>query len=605
MDGCVRARSRTPTLHARCVVRRARAADPSFPRNHGAGHIEQAGAFHLYRPRPVSRQPRVHFAGAWHGTAQPCRAGVLQGPRELVKNLWLGEQCSKTTVDAAPLFESDSGFLTRRVIRRTGGPRLLAIPSKSLQEFGWSYRTHHKRNIRIHDEFSRRLSPSRRTSEHACKFSPFPSSSDHRIFDRSAGSAIQRLQNPLVYSIFRRFLWANETKERAEKRETKTKGTSRSEEQEQQSPRREYEHGTSSARGASPLCTLHRVFPPLRQLYSTTARAPARAWPAPQCAPAPARVRDSSRWNRVCFAMNASTVRRNSSASSMPQHACASRAVTDDRRRRPFSDSERRSSGDTARRARLAPIFSDLLRRGARASLLARTAGLSSNAVPARAGSGATGAAAAAAAASGASMAAGAGAAGVAKEATSSNKVLEGVGAGVEKEGKLALAAAGAACGGGGFAAVALAVLVWLSEETERSCLESAKRRSTMALPRTKTNRALRRSDPARRSTAAAADGTREDDQERKATSARSSPTRSIRYRRRSRSAAPAAAMAVWHRALVARRLYPRSLRRRPAGYHVVAFRGLWLCLGFGTKAEGDVWESEGSGEGVRAAAAT
>ena len=115
------------------------------------------------------------------------------------------------------------------------------------------------------------------------------------------------------------------------------------------------------------------------------------------------------------------------------------------------------------------------------------------------------------------------------------------------KEGKVALAAAGAACGGGGLAAVALAVLVCWLEETERSCLDSAKRRSTMALPRTKTKRALRRSDPARRSTAAAADGTREDDQERKATSARSSPTRSIRYRGRSRSAAPAAAMAVWH----------------------------------------------------------
>ncbi|KAG2617270.1 hypothetical protein PVAP13_3NG179605 [Panicum virgatum] len=293
------------------------------------------------------------------------------------------------------------------------------------------------------------------------------------------------------------------------------------------------------------LCT--GCFPPLRQLYSTTARAPAKAGASPQCAPAPAMVRDSSRWNRVCFAMNASTVRRNSSASSMPQHACTSRAVTDDCRRRPFSDSERRSSGDAARRARRGPIFSDLLRLGARASLLARAAGLSSNAAPARAGSGAAGVAAAATTASGASMAAGAGAAGVPKEAASSNKVLEGVADCVAKEGKLALAAAGAACGGGGFAAVALAVLVCWLEETERSCLDSAKRRSTMALPRTKTKRALRRSDPARRSTAAAADGTRDDDQERKATSARSSPTRSIRYRRRSRSAAPAAAMAVWH----------------------------------------------------------
>ena len=71
------------------------------------------------------------------------------------------------------------------------------------------------------------------------------------------------------------------------------------------------------------------------------------------------------------------------------------------------------------------PIFSDLLRLGARASLLARTASLSSNAVPVRAGSGAAGVAAAATIASGASMAAGTRAAGVPKEPASSNKVLK------------------------------------------------------------------------------------------------------------------------------------------------------------------------------------
>ncbi|BAF18346.1 Os05g0581600 [Oryza sativa Japonica Group] len=101
-------------------------------------------------------------------------------------------------------------------------------------------------------------------------------------------------------------------------------------------------------------------------------------------------VIDSSRWNLVCLAMNASTVRRNSSASSAPQHTSASRAVTDDRRLRPLSDSDRRSSGDTARRnAPREPIFSDLLRLGARA-LLTRTACLSSNAAAAAGAAGAT-----------------------------------------------------------------------------------------------------------------------------------------------------------------------------------------------------------------------
>ncbi|CAL4909720.1 unnamed protein product [Urochloa decumbens] len=318
------------------------------------------------------------------------------------------------------------------------------------------------------------------------------------------------------------------------KKKLKKEGTSRSEEQEQNpGEEKTCEHETSSAsKGSfSPsfmyFCTgTFQSNPPPRQLYSTTARAPAKAGaPPPQC------PMDSSRWNRVCFAMNASTVRRNSSASSIPQHACASRAVTDDRRRRPFSDSDRRSSGDAARRAASrGPIFSDLLRLGARASLLTRTAGLSSNAACA-AGSGA----AATATTSGAAMddAGAAGAAGVAKETASSSKVLEAAGVGAAKEGKpAALVAAGAAaCGGVGVAvavSVAAELVCWL-EEAERSCLESAKRRSTMALPRTKTKRALRRSEPASRSTAAAADGTREDDQERKATSARSSPARSIR----------------------------------------------------------------------------
>uniref|UniRef100_J3MA42 Uncharacterized protein n=1 Tax=Oryza brachyantha TaxID=4533 RepID=J3MA42_ORYBR len=55
--------------------------------------------------------------------------------------------------------------------------------------------------------------------------------------------------------------------------------------------------------------------------YSTTARAPVMAgatspWPTPVTMDM---VIDSSRWNLVCLAMNASTVRRNSSASSAPQ----------------------------------------------------------------------------------------------------------------------------------------------------------------------------------------------------------------------------------------------------------------------------------------------
>uniref|UniRef100_A0A0A9FD87 Uncharacterized protein n=1 Tax=Arundo donax TaxID=35708 RepID=A0A0A9FD87_ARUDO len=223
----------------------------------------------------------------------------------------------------------------------------------------------------------------------------------------------------------------------------------------------------------------------------------------------------------------------------MPQHASASRAVTDDRRLPPFSDSQRRSSGDAARLARRGPIFSDLLRLGARA-LFTRTGSLSSNTATARGTGSGAGAITAASAAGG-------GGVGVVKEATS--MALEAGEIGVVKEGKLPPAAAGAACGGGGVA-VALAVAgCWsLEDGEERSCLDSARRRSTMALPTTKTKRALRRRDPACRSTAAAADGTREDDQERKITSASSSPTRSIRYRRRSRSAAPAAAIAVWHR---------------------------------------------------------
>ena len=230
----MRARSRTPTLHARCVVRRpagrrARAADLSFPWSaqrqpvHGAaGHIEQARACHFAPPARACRVS-LGFNSRAHGrhcAAVPCRR-VLQGQRELVKNLWLGEQCSKTTVDAAPLFESDSGFPTRRVNRRTG-VRLHPIHPKVSRNS--DRRTHQKRNIRVHDDFSRRLS---RREEHACKFSPFPSSQDHRIFDRSAGSAIQRLQNPSSTRSFAGFLWANETKKCAKKRETKKKGTSR------------------------------------------------------------------------------------------------------------------------------------------------------------------------------------------------------------------------------------------------------------------------------------------------------------------------------------------------------------------------------------------
>lgn len=317
-----------------------------------------------------------------------------------------------------------------------------------------------------------------------------------------------------------------------------------------------YEHETtSSAREASPppLCTLLPTAP-VKTYYSTTARAPVKAGAASQCPlePEPATtaiVMDSWRWNRLCLSMNASTVRRNSSASSAPHpHARASRADTDDRRR-PFSDSDRRSSGvgggDAARLScsTRGPIFSDLLRLGARACLLTRAtaadaacSGLSSNAVPvfkaAAAGSVA-------------------GAAGSALKASSEVAGGGGViGVPANEEGKLSLAAAGAASCGGGAAdvLVAAAVLVcWPleEEEAERSCRDSARRRSTMAFPRTKTKRALRRSDPASRSAAAAADGTRDDDQERNATSARSSPTRSIRYSRRSRSAAPAAAMAV------------------------------------------------------------
>jgi hypothetical protein len=59
---------------------------------------------------------------------------------------------------------------------------------------------------------------------------------------------------------------------------------------------------------------------------------------------------DSSRWNRICRAMIAFTYHLNSSASSRPQHASASCTVPDDRCLHPFSDSQRHSSGDSARR---------------------------------------------------------------------------------------------------------------------------------------------------------------------------------------------------------------------------------------------------------------
>jgi hypothetical protein len=297
---------------------------------------------------------------------------------------------------------------------------------------------------------------------------------------------------------------------------------------------------TSSATEASPDSAMYSICCTGRQVrlnYSTTARAPVKAGAASQCPPDPdpdpvpattASVIDSWRWNRLCLSMNASTVRRNSSASSAPQrHA---RADTDDRRRRPFSDSVRRSSGaaggDAARRTCSsrgpAAIFSDLLRRGAaRASLLARAAtglpGLSSDA----------------------------GAGGGALKASSDVEGAGGaVGAPANEDGKTA------SCGGGGPAVVLVCCPPEAEEnddeeeERSRSRRDSARSRSTMAFPRTKTKRALRRSDPARRSAAAAAEGTRDDDQDRNATSARSSPTRSIRYRSRRRIAAPAAAMA-------------------------------------------------------------
>ncbi|WVZ99725.1 hypothetical protein U9M48_044986 [Paspalum notatum var. saurae] len=275
-----------------------------------------------------------------------------------------------------------------------------------------------------------------------------------------------------------------------------------------------------------------------------TEQAGAASHRAPEApAPTTAMVMDSSRWNRVCFAMNASTVRRNSSASSAPQH---SRAVTDDRRRRPFSDSDRRmrsswtgpaGGGDDARRD---AIFSDLLRRGAARASFLDAAGFSSNAADgasathtARRGGEATTA--------GATSTATGGGGGVMKEeAAGSGNALGGAVAGVAKGEMLGAPEVASAD--------EAAALVWLDEEDaaaerSRSRLDSARSSSTMALPRTKTKRALRRSEPATRSAAAAADGTREVDQVRNTSSARSSPTRSVRYRSRRRSAAPTAAM--------------------------------------------------------------
>jgi hypothetical protein len=248
--------------------------------------------------------------------------------------------------------------------------------------------------------------------------------------------------------------------------------------------------------------------------YSTTASAPVKAGAASQCPAAAATVTsmDSSRWNCVCRAMNASTCRWNTSASSRPQqHASASRAVADDR---PLSDSQRRSSGDAARRGR-GPIFSDRIRRGARAG-----AGccclFSSNAGTTRGGASRTRTAS--------SMAGG----GVAKvvvaaapsEEEVSSVVAVVVGAAKEATRPALLSSAEAAC--------SCAVVVdedCSSPEGGRSCLESAKRRSTMAFPSTNTKRAFRSRDPASRSAV-------------EATSARSSPARS-------RSAAPPA-MPVW-----------------------------------------------------------
>ncbi|OAY74748.1 hypothetical protein ACMD2_22868 [Ananas comosus] len=84
---------------------------------------------------------------------------------------------------------------------------------------------------------------------------------------------------------------------------------------------------------------------------------------------------DSSRWKLVCFAMNASIVRRNSAASSaLGTHSSSAAGAASFLLRIPRSVSDRRSSGDRRRRRSFPPILSDRLRR-----ISTRTASLSSN----------------------------------------------------------------------------------------------------------------------------------------------------------------------------------------------------------------------------------
>ncbi|URD97856.1 hypothetical protein MUK42_10261 [Musa troglodytarum] len=80
-------------------------------------------------------------------------------------------------------------------------------------------------------------------------------------------------------------------------------------------------------------------------------------------APETTAVIDSSRWNLACFAMNASIVRRNSSASSTPSSSTAS--VSSSAFFRPTSVSDRRSSDRAFRRRTVLP---DRLLRSARVS---------------------------------------------------------------------------------------------------------------------------------------------------------------------------------------------------------------------------------------------
>lgn len=116
------------------------------------------------------------------------------------------------------------GFLTRRVTCRTGAGRLVRRSSKSPErkKFG---EYNQKRNIRIHDAF-----PCNSKDHHACKFQVhFLRRQTHRIFDRSAGSTIQRLQNPRQLDASQ--VPMGETKKCDKKKKLKRRRTSRSEEQ--------------------------------------------------------------------------------------------------------------------------------------------------------------------------------------------------------------------------------------------------------------------------------------------------------------------------------------------------------------------------------------